>query len=382
MDNISNSVKNVEPPRSVTITETARSLEDRESDIIKLGKGEPHFETPTPVKEELFQAVEDGITNYTENAGIKIFRDRAAKKFQTENNIPTKPENIIVTPGAKQALFLTIRTLVDPGDEILIPDPGWTSYSKMVRLAGGTPVLLSGEPKNDFIPDQQLIEGSISNNTAAIIVNTPGNPTGAVWDKSDLLNVVRVCEEKDVFVISDEIYEHFVYDDQEHISIGSIDDMHERTITINGFSKSHAMTGWRLGYLAAPETIREHILNVHIHLNSCATSFVQKAGVKAFDCNDHLNSISELYGTNRDHFIHNFPLPVIPPQGGFYCLIDVTNIADDETELAQKMLTDIGVALTPGRTYGPTGKGYLRASYALPESEVQKAIERITDWLN
>jgi aspartate aminotransferase len=375
---LSNTVTNIEPPDSIEVAQAAAKREREGHDVINLGWGEPHFRTPKPIRDSLHEAVRDGHTNYTDSAGIQPLRERVAKKLTNENGINATPDEIIVTPGAKQAIFLSIRTLVDRDDEILIPEPAWTSYAKMVELAEADPVPISGRAENRFVPTREQIEEA-GTDPKAIIVNTPTNPTGAVWTEEELKDVAAVARERDLYVISDEVYEHYTFDNREHVSIGSFEGMQDRTITVNGFSKSHAMTGWRLGYLRAAPRIRDPILKANQHLNTCATSFVQHAGVDAFDATDHLEEVVQTYQTNRDTFVENVPYPVVKPEGAFYCLVDVRDYTDDTSAYAEELLKDTDVALTPGGTYGETASGFLRASLALKPELIRTAAERLRD---
>lgn len=380
MRSLSNTVTSIEPPDSIEVAHAAAKREKAGHDVVNLGWGEPHFRTPKPVRETLHEAVRDGYTNYTDSSGIQPLRERVAEKLTDENGLDASPEEIIVTPGAKQALFLSIRTLVNRDDEILLPEPAWTSYAKMIELAGAEPVPIPGDPENRFVPTREQLRRA-GTDPKALIVNTPTNPTGAVWTRAELESIRAIARERDLYVISDEVYEHYTFDGREHVSIGALDGMAERTITVNGFSKSHAMTGWRLGYLHAVPEICDPVLKATQHLNTCATSFVQHAGVTALNTTDHLEDIVQTYQKNRDEFREGVPYPVVNPEGSFYCLIDVRDHTDDTPAYAERLLKKTDVALTPGGTYGETASGFLRASLALEPKQIQTAAERLRDWL-
>jgi len=349
-------------------------------DVINLAWGEPHFETPHPIRKSLLEAVEAGHTNYTESAGIRPLRDRIAQKLSEENDLPTDPQEVIVTPGAKQAVFLAIRTILDPGDEILIPEPAWTSYGKMVKIAGGVPISIPGDPDNRFLPSVSDIRAAGSSSVKGIIINTPVNPTGAVWSRDELHEVGEIARDRDLYIIADEVYEHYTFGSREHVSIGSIGDLSNRTVTINGLSKSHAMTGWRLGYLSAKPSFRSNALTVHQHLNTCATSFVQQAAIAAFDSLAHLPPVVEEYEQNYKIFARDSPIPVNPAEGAFYCLLDVRDYDSSSSAIARNILSDVGVAFTPGGTYGDCCSGFLRASLAAPTATIRRAVDRLAEW--
>lgn len=380
MKELSRAVQGLERPASVEVAQEAISRAANGEDIVNLGWGEPQFETPEPIREELHAAVKNGNTNYTDSAGIKPLRESIAEKLSETNAIPASPKSIVVTPGAKQAIFLSLRALLDPSDEVIIFDPAWTSYSRIITLAGGHPVPVYGEPDNRFVPTRSDLVDAVSPETKAIIVNTPSNPTGAVLQREELQSIADIARENDLYVIADEVYEAFTFDEHEHHSIASIDGMNERTVTVNGFSKSHAMTGWRLGYLAAVPELREPILTVHQHLNTCATSFVQHAAVTAYNHTGHLSRVRQRYRTNRDVLLDEFRIPVIRPEGAFYALLDVRALDRDETELASIILDETGVALTPGSTYGDAAAGFLRASLTVPTDQFRGAAERLDEW--
>jgi aspartate/methionine/tyrosine aminotransferase len=381
MNQVSTIVSGIDPPESIEVAEAAKERAAQGHDVINLGWGEPHFDTPTPVKEKLHDAVDAGETNYTTGAGILPLRERIAEKLRTDNGVDADPDELLVTPGAKQAIFIAIRALVDPGDEVVVLDPGWTSYTKMVELAGATPVSVVGDPGNRFVPAPEDLAAAVTDYTAAIIVNPPGNPTGTVLTRDELESIADVARRHDACVIADEIYEHYTYDDAEHVSMATLDGMADRTITVNGLSKSHAMTGWRLGYLHAPPQIADATKLVNQHLNTCATSFVQHAAIEAFDATDHLPDAVATYRRNRDVLVDGVPFETVTPEGAFYCLIDVREHTDDAGRFAKHLLEETNVALTPGRTYGEGGEGFLRAAFALEPRRIAAAAERDADFV-
>lgn len=380
MHQLSTIASRIDPPESIEVAQLAMKRGEKGHDVLNLGWGEPHFATPQPVVTALHAAVDAGKTKYTESAGIEPLREQIAEKLRSENNLNASPGEIVVTPGAKQALFIAITAVVDAGDEIILPNPAWTSYAKMIELAGANPIQIAGQPENRFVPTERQFREAVTPDTKAVIVNTPGNPTGAVLRESELESIAAVAIENELIVIADEVYEHYTFDGRSHLSMGAVNKMRDRTITINGLSKSHAMTGWRLGYLHAIPEIRTVSLRVNQHVNTCATTFVQHAAVEAFDATDHLDEVANTYEKNRDIFIDAVPFPAVTPEGAFYCLLDVRNYTNDEREFAKRLLEQTNVALTPGQTYGSAATGFLRASLALKTEQIREAAERLAAW--
>jgi aspartate aminotransferase len=288
---------------------------------------------------------------------------------------------VIVTPGAKQALFEAIMALLNPGDEVLIPQPHWVSYVPMTQIAGAKAVSIPLNKDRDFKLSAKDIYEYATDKTKLIILNSPSNPTGAVLDESDLRSIADACIKKDLLVISDEIYEHIIYD-AEHMSIGSLPEMKERTVTVNGFSKAYSMTGWRLGYAAAPKRIIKLMSNLQGHSVSNATSFVQKAGVAALkESQDCVVEMVSEFRRRRDRIVellNEIPgVDCLMPEGAFYIFADFSRIEKNSIKLAGHLLDDAKVAVIPGVAFGETGEGFLRLSYATGMDKIDEGIERI-----
>ena len=370
-------VERVEPSATLAISSTASELEADGVDVVDLSVGEPDFDTPEHVVEAGKEALDAGHTGYTPSSGISALREAIAAKLRG-NGGDCAAGNVVVTPGGKQALFETVQTLVGDGDEVVLLDPAWVSYEAMVRLAGGelTRVDLAAhefqlEPALDAVAD------AVGPETALLVVNSPNNPTGAVYSDDALRGIRDIAVETDTTVVSDEIYERIVYGD-EPTALASLDGMAERTVTVNGFSKAYAMTGWRLGYLAAPERIVDRVGRVHSHSVSCATNFVQHAGVTALESDRSEAAIErmvEAFERRRDLLVdlladHGVDVPV--GEGAFYAMIPVD---DDDAAWCDRAIEDAHVATVPGSAFG--APGYARVSYAASTARLREGIERL-----
>jgi aspartate aminotransferase len=379
---ISDRVSKVAPSATLEITAKAKALRDEGVDVVGLGAGEPDFDTPEHIKKALYSAVEDGIVYYTPTPGFPALREAIAEKLKGDNGIDYDPTGeIISTPGAKQALYEAILTVVDPGDEVLIPDPWWVSYVPMVQLADGKAVFVPTTEENGFNLTSDAIQEKITDKSRVLILNSPSNPTGSVLSKSDLKRIADVCIEHDILVISDEIYEYIIYGSK-HESIASLDGMKERTITINGMSKAYSMTGWRLGYAAGPPDIIKGMTRVQAHSISNVTSFVQMAGIVALkgpqDC---VTDMVKEFKKRREvvtHLLNEIPdVTCVEPKGAFYAFANVSAYEKDSFKLSNYLLEEKKVAVVPGGAFGECGDGYLRLSYATSMDNINEGISRI-----
>ncbi|BCN29147.1 pyridoxal phosphate-dependent aminotransferase [Anaeromicropila herbilytica] len=350
-------------------------------DAISLGVGEPDFDTPWHIREEGIYSLEKGRTFYTSNAGLKELKEEICKYLNRKYQLDYNPnKEVIVTVGGSEAIDIAIRAMINPGDEVLVPQPCYVSYVPCVSLAYGTPVIINLKEENDFKLTRQELLDAITEKTKILVLPFPNNPTGAVMDYSDLKDIVDVIIEKDLFVISDEIYSELTYG-AKHVSIASFEGMKERTITINGFSKSHAMTGWRLGYAAGPEIIMKQMLKIHQYAIMCAPTTSQYAAVDALRNGDsHVQSMVEAYDQRRKFLLHelrDMGLTCFEPYGAFYVFPCIKEFGMTSDEFATRLLREEKVAVVPGTAFGDSGEGFLRISYAYSIEDLKKALERI-----
>ncbi|MFQ6135866.1 MAG: pyridoxal phosphate-dependent aminotransferase [Candidatus Hydrothermarchaeales archaeon] len=383
---ISDRLRYIEPSPTLEITAKAKALKAKGIDVIGLGAGEPDFDTPQHIKNALFEAVDDGFIYYTPTEGIIELREAISEKLERDNKIKYDPDGeIIVTPGAKQALYEAIMAITNPEDEILIPDPWWVSYVPMVRVADGRPVFIPTTEENEFRLTAAAIEERITDKTKGVIINSPNNPTGVVLSGYDLKTIAAICDEHDLIVISDEIYEHLTYGVKHH-SIASFDGMRERTITVNGFSKAYSMTGWRLGYAAGPRAIIEAMTKIQAHSISNTTSFVQKAGVVALRSPQNcVAGMVREFKNRRDVVVKMLngieDVSCVTPHGAFYAFPNVSRYERDSFKMADYLLNEAKVAVVPGRAFGECGEGFIRISYATSMDDLTRGIERIDEAL-
>ncbi|MDD1735374.1 MAG: pyridoxal phosphate-dependent aminotransferase [Methanothrix sp.] len=360
---------------TMKISAMAKKLAATGQDVIDMGVGEPDFDTPKNIVEAGCNSIRMGETRYAPTAGIAELRRAIADKLARENNLHVTADDVTVTPGAKMAVFAAIQALLQEGDECVLIGPSWVSYEPCVAFAGGR--VSWGRVDENFMP-QDLAE-SISPKTRLIIVNSPSNPTGSVFDGKVLEAIRDLAVDHNLSVISDEIYEKIIYDHQ-HISIGSMEGMEERTVTINGFSKSYAMTGWRLGYLAGPKETMKWVNRLLSHSVSQATTFVQRAGVAALQGpQDEVAAMVAEFKARRDMLVsglRDLGIPCSIPGGAFYVFPDVSHLGGGDS-FTDRLLKEGLIAATPGSAFGPDGINYVRLSYATSQSRISQALERI-----
>ncbi|EKQ52702.1 MAG: aspartate/tyrosine/aromatic aminotransferase [Methanobacterium sp. Maddingley MBC34] len=342
------------------------------ADSINLALGEPDFDTPSYIREAVKEALDEGFTHYTGNTGILELREAICNKLKTDNHIKTSPESIIVTVGASGALYSSINALVDEGDEVIIPDPGFVAYDACVKLSGGKSVSAQLKDENDFrmLPEDVLEQ--VTPRTRAIIMNSPNNPTGAVLEKEDVKGLADIADDHDLILISDEIYDKIIYG-KKHYSPARYSD---NVITINGFSKTYAMTGFRIGYLATPPTLTEDLLKIHQYSVTCATSISQKAALAALQGpQDSVTQMRDEFQRRRDLVVgrlHDMGIECNQPNGAFYVFPRIDN-PEKFTEAALKK----DVVLVPGFSFGKYGEGHFRISYAASYEDLQEAMDRL-----
>jgi aspartate aminotransferase len=372
---ISSRVRHIPESATMKIADIAAKLRSEGQDIISFSLGEPDFETPENIKRAAKTALDRGETHYTQGSGIPELQEAIAEKLKNDNNLDVSPADVLVTTGAKQAIFEAICTLIDEGDEVLLLDPAWVSYSAIVKFAGGKPVMVPVSEQEGYVPVD--LQSHMTRNTKLLILNSPCNPTGAVYGKNVVKAAAEAAEDHGVFVLSDEVYEKIIYGAKHH-SIGSL--VPDRTITINGFSKAYAMTGWRLGYATAPAPILQGMLKIQQHSVSNATSFVQRAGVEALRGDQGaVRAMVAEFKKRRDIMIdalRKMGIECAPPRGAFYAFAKVSQFGNS-VEVTEKLLRDALVAVTPGSAFGPNGEGYVRLSYATSRQNIEDGINRI-----
>ena len=350
-------------------------------DVISLGVGEPDFDTPWHIRDEGIYALEKGRTFYTSNSGLKALRQEISNYIKRTQNILYNPDNeIIVTVGGSEAIDIGIRALVNDGDEVIIPQPSYVSYEPCTVLANAKPVIINLKAENEFRLKSDELLNAITDKTKILILPFPNNPTGSIMDKDDLEKIAKVIIEKDIYVMSDEIYSELSYKDK-HVSIASLPQMKERTILINGFSKAYAMTGWRLGYACAPKEIIKQMTKIHQYAIMCAPTTSQYAAVEALKNGDNdVAMMRQSYNQRRRFLLNAFKemnLPCFEPFGAFYVFPCIKEFGMTSEEFATRLLQEEKVAAVPGNAFGDSGEGYLRISYAYSLENLKKAMERL-----
>ena len=355
-------------------------------DAISLGVGEPDFDTPWHVREEGIFSLEQGRTFYTSNAGLKELKYEIARYLERKIDVSYDYNSqIFVTVGGSEAIDMGLRCMLNPGEEVLIPQPSYVSYEPCTRMAGGKPVVIELQEKNEFRLTAEEILEKVTDRTKVLILPFPNNPTGAIMEQADLEAVARVCIEKDLFVISDEIYSELTYKGK-HISIASMPGMRERTVVINGFSKAYAMTGWRLGYAAGPKLIIEQMLKLHQFAIMCAPTTSQYAAVEALRHGDEdVEQMRNAYNQRRRYLVNAFRemgLDCFEPYGAFYIFPSIRKFGMTSDEFATRLLMEEKVAVVPGTAFGDCGEGFLRISYAYSLENLKVALDRIRNFIN
>ena len=350
-------------------------------DAISLGVGEPDFDTPWHIRDEGIYSLEKGRTFYTSNAGLKELKVEVAKYIQRTQRISYDADHeVIITVGGSEAIDIALRAMINPGEEVLIPQPSYVSYEPCAILAGAVPVIIELKEENEFRLTAAELKNAITDKTKILILPFPNNPTGAIMEKEDLDAIAEIIREKDIFVISDEIYAELTYKGK-HISIASLPGMQERTVLINGFSKAYAMTGWRLGYACAPKEIMEQMLKIHQFAIMCAPTTSQYAAVEALkNGDDDVAMMRESYNQRRRFLMHEFKemgLECFEPYGAFYVFPSIKEFGITSDEFANRLLQEEKVAVVPGTAFGDCGEGFLRISYAYSLEDLKIALDKI-----
>ena len=372
----------IPPSATATMMQKGREMTRAGLDVVNLAGGEPDFDTPVHIQETAYKAIREGDTHYPTSHGTPELLEAIVAKLKRENGVHTTPDNIIATPGGKWALYVALMSVINPGDEVLILDPVWVSYKPMVEIIGGVPVHLALPAEKGFALDRELLEAHITPRTRLIMVNSPNNPTGYVVTPASMRALVEAVIDHDIYLLSDEIYEHIIYSGHEHISPASYPEMAERTFIVNGFSKAYAMTGWRLGWLMGPaEAIR---LGRSYMTNSVtsAASFTMAAGVAALDGPQQcVADMLEAYTRRRNFLLDAFDeiegVECFPPEGAFYLFMKFPHTQRNSVELATFLLEEAQIATTPGSAFGEAGEGHLRISFASRDDLLEKFVERL-----
>jgi aspartate aminotransferase len=378
---ISHRAASLSPSLTLAIDAKAKQMKAEGIDVVGFGAGEPDFDTPQHIKDACAKALADGFTKYTPAAGIPELRQAIADKFKRENGLTYKPSQIIVSCGGKHSCYNTILATCEAGDEVIIPAPYWLSYPEMVKLAGATPVILPTTDQTEFKVTPAQLRQAITAKTRLFLLNTPSNPTGSLYTREEIKTLGDICVEKGVLIMSDEIYEKLVYDGAEHVSVAGFSQAHhDHTIIVHGFAKAYSMTGWRLGYLAAPEPIAKAIDAIQSHSTSNPTSFAQKGAVAALNGpQDHLQTWLAEYTKRRSYAhqrLNRIPgISCVNAKGAFYLFPNISKLGLKSTEFCAKLLEQEKVAAVPGIAFG--ADDYLRISYATGMANIEKGLDRL-----
>lgn len=386
---LSNKIRNIEESQTLALTAKAKRMKDSGIDVVSLTAGEPDFPTPRHVKEAAIKAIEANFTKYTSNAGISELLDGIIRKFSNDNDLHFERDQIIVSAGAKQSIYNVLQAICNKGDEVVFFSPYWVSYPEMVKLADAKPVIVPTSIENKFKPDLHKLRQAINAKTKALILNSPNNPSGVVFTRSELEDMAQIVREANIFVISDEIYEKVMYDGNKHFSIGSIKSIRENVITVNGVSKAFSMTGWRIGYAGGPLAVMEAAARVQSQVTSNANSIAQKAAVAALNGGvSELESMVEEFKKRRDFAYEKLSairnIAVTRPGGAFYFLFDVSRfygkknngqLVKNSAEMGTYLLDHHHVGSVPGIAFGDDR--CLRISYACSMTELERGMERI-----
>jgi aspartate aminotransferase len=381
---ISERAAQLTPSLTLSIDSKAKAMKAEGLDVCGFGAGEPDSDTPEHIKRAAIEALEAGFTKYTPNAGIPELRQAIADKLAADNGLNYRAGQVVVSNGAKHACYNAILATCQPGDEVIIPAPYWVSYPDMVRLVGAEPVIVPTSERNAWKMRPEDFENAMTPRTKMLIMNSPGNPTGSVYTREELEAIVNVAAEEDIYVLSDEIYEKLVYDDAKHVSIGSLSkEAYDLTITVNGFSKSYAMTGWRLGYLAAPDAVARAVDSIQSHTSSNPSSFSQYGALAALKGNQQpLADMREEFEMRRNYMFDRISkisnVTAIKPQGAFYILVNISQLGLTSQNFADRLLSKANVAVVPGAAFGDDRT--VRFSYATSLDVIKKGLDRFQDF--
>ncbi|WP_130807068.1 pyridoxal phosphate-dependent aminotransferase [Senegalia massiliensis] len=391
---LSEKISSISPSVTLEITAKAKQMKSEGIDVIGFGAGEPDFKTPENIRKAGIEAIKEGKTGYTAASGLKELKDAICYKLERDNNLSYSAENIIISDGAKHSLFNALSSILNPGDEVIIPVPYWVSYPELVKLADGTPVEVNTPEENDFKYDIDMLNKALTNKTKALILNSPSNPTGTIYSKDELEQISKWAIKNNIFIISDEIYEKLVYDNNTHISIAQLnEDIKKQTIVINGMSKAYAMTGWRIGYAAAHKHIIKLMSNLQSHSTSNPPSMSQYASIEALRGDEKAIHEMKKHFTNRRNYmvekINSIKyLSCKSPKGAFYVMANISKLKgktikgkkiDSSIQLANMLLDEAHVAVVPGLAFG--NDDYIRLSYATYLDNIKEGLDRIEKYI-
>lgn len=391
---LSRKAQAIEPSLTLAITAKAKEMKEKGIDVISFSAGEPDFNTPKNIINAAIKAMEDGNTKYTSVNGILQLREAICKKFKDDNGLEYNPSQIVVSTGAKQSLANTFLAILNPGDEVIVSTPYWVSYPELIKLADGKPVFVEGDEKSNYKFTKENLEKAVTAKTKAIVLNTPNNPTGTIYNKEELEVIADFAKKYDIIIVSDEMYEKLIYDNENHISIASLSkDAYERTIVINGLSKSYAMTGWRIGYCAASEKIAKLMISIQSHVTSNVCSITQYAALEALNGpQDEITKMINEFEKRRNYMINRIEsidnLSIVKPKGAFYIMINIENclgkeingkILNDSMEFCASLLENEKLAVIPGKAFGLNN--YIRVSYATSMEAIKEGLNRIESFI-
>jgi aspartate aminotransferase len=386
---LSRRVEQLTPSKTIEVTAMAKALRQQGHNVIVLGAGEPDFNTPEPILDAAGRAMREGQTKYTPAGGIPELKDAIIAKFRRDNGLTYSRDEVMVTVGAKHALYNLFQVIVNEGDEVIIPAPYWVSYIEQVKLAGGVPVIIEGKEEHGYKVTAEQLKEAVTDRTVAFLLNSPSNPSGAMYTEAELRSLGKVCREQDLLIVSDEIYEHLIYDDHRHVSIATLEDCKDRTVIINGVSKTYAMTGWRIGYTAGDARLIKAMTSLASHSTSNPTSIAQYAALEALNGDQSpVEQMKQAFHKRRDYVVQRLRqmsgVSADTPQGAFYVFANVSQAAtaaglDSVDDWVKAMLEQEKVALVPGSAFG--FPDHVRLSYATSMEELKEAMDRMESFI-
>lgn len=385
---LSERIQKIQPSATLAINAKAIELQKKGVPILKFGTGEPDFDTPDNIKDAAKKALDEGFTKYTAASGIPELKEAVTQKLKRDNNISASPSDVLISVGGKHALFNSFMALLNPGDEVIIPSPYWVSYSDMIAVCEGHSVFVDTTPNNMKLT-AEMVRSAITPKTKALILNSPSNPTGMVIEREEIEKIAELAKQHGFYVISDEVYEYFLYDGKTHFSIASLPDMQDLVLTVNAVSKTYSMTGWRIGYVAGPSAIIKAMGNLQSHSTSNPCSIAQKAALEALTGpQESVAKMRDEFEKRRDFVFEELSkvpgIRLAKPEGAFYAFPDVSDHykgdIKDSFDFAEALLTKANMAVVPGGAFGKEGDPYIRLSYASSMADLEAGIKRLAEF--